>query len=207
MPSGLLIPEESAVDADCFDAVIRGLANDATRRHAVGGMLGVGLAALTAGGSRENTVAKKRRKRKKKKSLECAGKVCTGACIDVKTDPANCGACGVACGLASCVNGACVCQGVNKASCDEVCVDLAVDSANCGACDNTCIVTSCIHGACDCAGAQANCPAGCTCAARKEGGTVCIVGVNPAANCATDVDCQIGAACLVNDRCSTPCVA
>ena len=195
------------MDADRFDAVVRGLASDASRRRVLGGVLGVGSAAFMILVAQEETTAKRRRKRKKKKAPACDGQLCNGECLDVQTDPANCGGCGVVCGLASCVNGACVCQGSGKATCGAVCVDLASDAEHCGACDNACIVASCIHGACDCAGTEANCPAACTCGARKEGGTACFGGVNPAANCITDNDCPIGSFCLVTAKCSTPCVA
>ena len=43
----------------------------------------------------------------------CPGqlKACNGACVDTKTDPANCGTCGNVCGSdQACSNGTCVCK-------------------------------------------------------------------------------------------------
>jgi hypothetical protein len=71
---------------------------------------------------------------------------CGGACVDVKSDPNNCGACGVsvsACnnGIPSCTNGLLLC--------DQRCVNGAFDSDNCGACGHQCDDTaSCVDGAC-----------------------------------------------------------
>jgi len=46
----------------------------------------------------------------------CAGTPCGAACVDVTTDPSNCGACGFVCGAGmSCLGGACVLAGTGGA--------------------------------------------------------------------------------------------
>src|SRR5262245_20417844 len=54
-----------------------------------------------------------------------AGEVdCGGGCTDLETDPANCGACGVACGPGNgCTAGACGCEcEVGWIACDASCI-------------------------------------------------------------------------------------
>ncbi|MBI2391244.1 MAG: VCBS repeat-containing protein [Deltaproteobacteria bacterium] len=77
--------------------------------------------------------------------------VCGGACIDVRSDPRNCGACGKTCDDALvCVSGRC--SGACPASqevCDGRCVATQTDRANCGACGNACASGQvCSEGAC-----------------------------------------------------------
>src|SRR5690349_17291511 len=51
-------------------------------------------------------------------SSPCAGTVCSGACVDTQSDPANCNGCGMACPTGQmCVMGACklVCAGGSTA--------------------------------------------------------------------------------------------
>jgi len=59
---------------------------------------------------------------------------CGDSCVDLATDPENCGACGVVVGsLASCVAGAVTCN-AGTTSCSDACTDLSTDPDNCGAC-------------------------------------------------------------------------
>lgn len=63
---------------------------------------------------------------------------CGGACVDTKTNAANCGACGNACPSGqSCQNGGCVCP-AGQTKCAGECVDTQTDVANCGTCGNDC---------------------------------------------------------------------
>jgi hypothetical protein len=66
--------------------------------------------------------------------------LCGTACVNLNTDPGNCGACGYVCASGACCNG--------------VCVNLTSDNNNCGACGNVC------HGGKYCAGGSCVCPPG-----------------------------------------------
>ena len=89
---------------------------------------------------------------------------CSGACVDMTTDNANCGACGVLCtGGTMCVSGACTCP-QNEKLCGGVCVDETSDPKNCGACGVTCAPSEvCSMGACklDCAPGLTACSGAC----------------------------------------------
>lgn len=76
--------------------------------------------------------------------------LCGGQCIDITSDPLNCGSCGNVCGAShvdvpGCSNGVCTislcevpfadCNGVFADGCE---VNLWTDTANCGSCDNYC---------------------------------------------------------------------
>jgi hypothetical protein len=117
---------------------------------------------------------------------------CAGVCTMLETDAANCGACGTSCGAA-------------RTCCSGVCRNLSVDGANCGACGHACATNECVHGARDCQNLAANCPAGCSCGVREEGGTVCFAGVSGPA-CTVDTECPFRSSCLGNNFCSIPCL-
>lgn len=63
---------------------------------------------------------------------------CSGTCTDTKSDPSNCGGCGITCsGAEVCQDGACICPS-SDAICSGQCVDLQTDTSNCGECGNVC---------------------------------------------------------------------
>lgn len=70
-------------------------------------------------------------------------------CSDPKTDPANCGSCGLACGgsLPLCSGGACVASCGSLTQCGNSCVNTASDIAHCGGCNKPCNGT-CNGGVC-----------------------------------------------------------
>ncbi|NOY89787.1 MAG: hypothetical protein GXP55_01165 [Deltaproteobacteria bacterium] len=86
-------------------------------------------------------------------------------CVDLQTDPLNCGSCGIDCGSGTCDAGACTgtsCVGA-RTECFGTCVDLASDTMNCGGCGRGCAAAeTCVSGACvtptasfcDCAGGE-----------------------------------------------------
>ncbi len=83
-------------------------------------------------------------------------------CLDVGSDPDNCGGCGRICptGVA-CVDGACACPTGNHYCAGQsgeagVCTNLGTDPNHCGSCYGACPGTACVHGAC------APCPSGTT---------------------------------------------
>jgi hypothetical protein len=100
---------------------------------------------------------------------------CNDACVDVRTDPANCGGCGVACRagtecrgarclpVAGCGGGPGCAPGQN--CCGDACVNTQTDAQNCGACGRACVTppnteVACANGACGapvCVGRTADC--------------------------------------------------
>jgi hypothetical protein len=73
------------------------------------GLLGVaaGLSVLALG---HPAVEARRKKHKKRKKCKRGTTKCAGACVDLSTDSANCGGCGVVCtGGKSCSAGKCAC--------------------------------------------------------------------------------------------------
>jgi hypothetical protein len=90
-----------------------------------------------------------------------AGRTCVAsggsfACVNLSTDPMNCGDVGRACATGeSCVDGECGCGsttcGSGEACCAGACVDTTSSAANCGACGTTCDAgESCQASACVC---------------------------------------------------------
>jgi len=80
-------------------------------------------------------------------------KTCGGKCVDIYTDPANCGACGTACaGGNVCSAGACgLSCTAGETACGGSCRDLQTDDANCGTCGNACTLGQhCTAGVCGC---------------------------------------------------------
>lgn len=106
---------------------------------------------------------------------------------------------------ATCEDGVCVCSVADEAVCGESCVNLATDGANCGVCGNACPTGNCFHGACSCTNAQSDCPEGCACGGRAEGGGACFAS-GSGLDCTVDDDCPLGSVCLVNDSCSISCL-
>lgn len=97
--------------------------------------------------------------------LPAGCETCGGAgCVDLQTDPANCGGCGVACpGTAACDQGTCTCSG-GRTLCGSACVDTGSDPANCGGCNEKCApALVCSLGQCSsmCAGGLTLCGGAC----------------------------------------------
>jgi hypothetical protein len=102
-----------------------------------------------------------------KKDLVCpAGQSdCDGRCVALQDDEANCGACGVTCGLLhQCSDGACRCA-EGLALCGQECADLNIDPAHCGSCGVSCggATPFCDGATCvgACAAGEAECAGGC----------------------------------------------
>lgn len=108
---------------------------------------------------------------------------CGEECVDLSSDPRNCGECGrdcdgdercvsgecrLECGggcgaTAICVDDSCVCK-PGLSGCDGACVDLDADAEHCGACGVACEGTTCINGQCQtgaCDPAQTSCAGAC----------------------------------------------
>ena len=84
---------------------------------------------------------------------------CFGVCVDLQTDPSNCGYCGEVCPSGQCATGICV-EAVGpapaevvcpsgQADCGGGCIDVFSDPANCGFCGNVCAADQqCLLGGC-----------------------------------------------------------
>jgi hypothetical protein len=183
------------VDADRFDALVRSI-SFASRRSALGGLLGSGLTLFLAQVGVEQVAAKKCKPGRKR---------CNGRCIPEKD---CCRDLDCAKG-ATCRNGDCKCPGKHGKVCRNKCVNLAKDGDNCGECGNACITGQCVNGACKCAEA-AHCPGDCLCATRVDGefpnNGACQSGVRENDTCNEDRDCPFRSFCrLVGNECAKPC--
>lgn len=133
-----------------FDALIRRLgAAPLTRGHALRGLTGGVLAVMMGGAFTANETDASKKKKKKKKCraglLKCTirrrKKRKKTYCVDAQNDPANCGACGNACGggnacnAPACDQGACGTTPIPDVSCD----------GGSGTCDDAgrCVATVC----------------------------------------------------------------
>lgn len=97
-------------------------------------------------------------------TCEAPKRACGDTCVNVQTDPANCGGCGVACAADQICNaGACECP-AGSSLCGDACVDTKSDAANCGGCGKRCEANAvCDDGACavECAAGKELCVSGC----------------------------------------------
>jgi hypothetical protein len=79
-------------------------------------------------------------------ALGCS--TCSGACVDLASDPSNCGGCGTVCNATlTCQSGVCACP-PGQTSCSGVCADLQSSASHCGSCTNACEGGVCSGGAC-----------------------------------------------------------
>ncbi len=139
---------------------------------------------------------------------------CGASCVDLTSDPANCGGCGLACsGGMACAGGVCGAPcAAPRMMCGTpaMCVDTQTDSANCGSCGRACAMTEmCAAGSC-----TILCPA-----PRRVCGTgmaaTCVDVQGDPANCGgCGTACPMGVPCTVGacgcnapfQMCGTSCV-
>lgn len=80
------------------------------------------------------------------------GLTCCGSCVNLGTDPNNCGVCGRVCAAGSaCSAGKCCPTG--QTNCNNLCVNLLVSTSNCGTCGYVCpahppMPAACVNGGC-----------------------------------------------------------
>ncbi len=153
-------------------------------------------------------------------ALVCSGgaTVCSGACVDTRSDARNCGGCGLSCAADEYCDGAskCVCRPGLTSCGGQGCVDLATDPRNCGGCGIACLAgEACDGSACrkKCVAGRTACPLGdasaCVtivgsdplncgaCGARCGGAQVCVAGV------CQDVAPAVGCTSCPCDGCPT----
>jgi len=93
------------------------------------------------------------------------GKLCNGSCVNTRTDPNNCGDCGIPCtGGTACSAGKCMetCQ-APLTKCSGRCIDIATDNTHCGGCPGTTCTGGavCVNGSCAAPAATVTTPAKC----------------------------------------------
>ena len=152
------------------------------------------------------------------------GVFCGDTCVDTQSDPANCGACGTACGTGMvCSEGACVTNCADGLTdCDGSCRNLNGDGSHCGACDNPCRSDEiCMGGTCSCPLGRLECSGECIntqidprncggCDNACGDGRTCSDGI---CRCAGET-VQCGSACVTTDTdplhcggCGQACIA
>jgi Stigma-specific protein, Stig1 len=107
---------------------------------------------------------------------------CAGKCVNLLSDPHNCGRCGHSCGANQhCQNGTCHCPS-GQTICSGACVTLATNPKHCGSCGKACPAgEKCVSGRC-----QAQCPPG-----QAICGGACVDQMTDASACgASCVDCN-----------------
>jgi hypothetical protein len=144
---------------------------------------------------------------------------CDGRCVDVSSDPENCGRCDNECsehGQEVCSAGKCKAKcAASLTNCEDACVDTGTDANNCGVCglacgcDQVCQGGKCVAAAA-CPPGQNLCAGACVAAtdptACGAACTVCQTDPNGVAVCAAGV-CSlvcIPPAILVNGMCNVP---
>jgi hypothetical protein len=119
-------------------------------------------------------------------SSDCGQTMCGSSCVDVSTDPLNCGACGHVCGLGTCTASHCTCTSSptvtmcpNDPATGWTCVDLTTDPLSCGACGHSCGLGTCAASQCTC---SASPPTVMLCPNNPVNGT-CIDTASDTSNC------------------------
>ncbi len=114
---------------------------------------------------------------------------CDGQCVNLQTDPMNCGACGGACAEVPCGEGKCQAEGCGELQkCEMSCVDLASDSEHCGACGTSCAVDEfCIKN--DCRRVAVSDCARCPCPECDDGARCCDLETFSVALCVEADEC------------------
>ena len=199
------------MDERRFDAIARFLDAIQTRRGTLRatlvGVIGLAVLADPLPGEAVNKKRRKQRRKKRRRNRCPSGKTrCGGSCVNLKTDPRNCGACFKDCDDDEvCSNGECgddCTRGLTL--CNGVCIDTDTNDANCGRCGRACVAgQTCVGGDCEqeCPAGQTLCDEECidtktdpencgACGRECESGAVCFNGVCGCTVCDDDDECQ-----------------
>jgi hypothetical protein len=155
------------------------------------GLIGIALAAFAAEGCSSGKSAQ---------TSACPGALqsCGAACIDVRFDPENCGACGTSCAKDQvCSDGQCGASCGDATNCSGKCVDTRFDPANCGGCAKPCSKgLFCSAGKCgfECSGGSTRC------------GDTCVDTADDPKNCGgCGKACPLGQVCQAS-QCVVTCL-
>ena len=77
---------------------------------------------------------------------------CNNQCVDLTSDPENCGLCNNICASGVCNNSDCLVCTADQMVCGRQCIDVSVDPDNCGGCGIPCASGLCSSGVCEAAG-------------------------------------------------------
>lgn len=168
--------------ANHFDTIARRLAAPATRRVSLRLLAGGLLGALFT----QHGAAPARATQPQQPCAEAGLTDCLDVCVDVASDPANCGYCGNGCAAeTTCLGGWCqslvmadtdiiggldTCALQGLTDCGEACVDIEIDVNNCGGCGVVC------GGSAGCFGGMCLAPPvpACSSTAKADCGGVCV---------------------------------
>jgi|GEM_PF-762755 hypothetical protein len=83
--------------------------------------------------------------------LHCAEPLvaCGDQCVDLTTDPENCGTCNAICSSSVCISGACLVCASEETVCGQECINTASDPDNCGGCGVPCASGLCSNNHCE----------------------------------------------------------
>jgi hypothetical protein len=156
------------MDPSRFDELTKTLATPISRRQALKTLAASAFGGLLAFSGLDRAFARTGR-------CPPGLKLCHGKCVNPRTDPKNCGVCGVVCASGLCVNGLCcppgtICQNGQCVTppCTSGCFNSCNSSGTCY-CNNTtggtpaCVQPFCLTGPCT---SSAQCPSGSICSTQ-----------------------------------------
>jgi hypothetical protein len=133
------------MDAARFDSLAKTFTAALTRRRALTGLIGAGFSALLRVPHGAAKPKDKDKPCKKDKHCTAGQRCCAGACVDLQTDPKNCGRCGNDCSTCHSCGGECcagvcgLCFAAGQVCCDgSYCAPLSPTMDTCEICGHPC---------------------------------------------------------------------
>ena len=86
--------------------------------------------------------------------LQCSGDmvICNNQCVDLATDPENCGGCNTMCPSGVCISSGCLVCAAEETVCGQQCINIASDPDHCGGCSAPCASGLCSNSHCEASG-------------------------------------------------------